>query len=152
MYNIFSSGMFIFQVKKIISIQLLLLIIFSGIRLNIATHYCQNIVAAKVVSLSGKLASCGMESPSRTKSQEDLFTRHCCDDIVRTFTIAKNYFPSSISSLQEIAREVIYIFIIPVSIFTNGEQSVYTASGETRPPGLFYTGSVEQQVICIFRI
>ena len=144
--------MLILQVKKIISIQLLLLIIFSGTKLNIATHYCQNIVAAKVVSLSGKLASCGMENRSQTKSQEDLFTRHCCDDIVRTFSIAKKYIPSSISNLQEIAREVIHIFIIPVSVFTNGEQSVYTASGETRPPGLFNACNVEQSVICIFRI
>ena len=77
--------------KKILSIPLIILILGSGMTLNVATHYCCGKVAATKVSLSPRLASCGMEIPSVNKLTEDAISKHCCEDKISAYSFDTNY-------------------------------------------------------------
>jgi hypothetical protein len=138
--------------KRIVAIPLLLLILFTGINVNIASHFCGGNFSANKVSLTGELASCGMESQSGTKPSEDLLSRHCCDDVLFSISINTNYVPSSCHYISVAGQDINQIFITQDQPFI-GQHILYSAvSGSKRPPGGFSTSDVEQQVICIFRI
>ena len=51
--------------KKTVTILSAFLILLSGVHFTIATHYCNERLAGTKISLSGKTASCGMESPEK---------------------------------------------------------------------------------------
>jgi hypothetical protein len=69
--------------KKVLSISLVLLMLTAMLHLSVATHYCGGKIAASKISLSGELASCGMEGEGKEipLPETNLFA-HCCDDIV----------------------------------------------------------------------
>jgi hypothetical protein len=130
----------------------MLLILFSGINIKIASHFCGGNFAATKVSLTGELASCGMEHQSGTKSPQDLISSHCCEDVISSYFISPNYVPSSCCYLPDIGQEINHTFIVHNELFFSQEISVSAISGNKRPPGCFIPVGVEQQVICIFRI
>src|SRR5450759_4132645 len=105
--------------KKGVSISLVVLMLTAMLHLTIATHFCGGKVAASKVSLSGKLASCGMEC-----SEKDLFIpgthiiTHCCDDVVTFCGIDSNYTPS-FSFVPESYQYNFQIFAIPVALSVN---------------------------------
>jgi hypothetical protein len=139
-------------VRKGISILFGLVIMLSGAQLTIATHFCGGEVAATKVSLSGKLASCGME---RTKESSTFpgthLTSHCCDDNVITIGILNN-FTAPVLIQNEYNQNVLQIFYLPVSQsihYTSDSNYLYT---DTRPPGGFSASAVNLSDICDFRI
>ena len=82
--------------KKGFSILLSLVLILSGVHVTVSTHFCGGKVAASEVSLSGKLATCGMEdNMSACPLQGQNIKSHCCEDIVTIYGIDNNYTSSS---------------------------------------------------------
>jgi len=138
--------------KHIISISLSLLILFTGINVKIASHYCGGNFAAAKVSLTGKTASCGMEHQSNEKPAEDTFARHCCDDVIASVTISTNYVPSSFCYITVTGQDVNNTFITQDQLTIVQPVIISAISGSKRPPGGFSPSDVKQQVICIFRI
>jgi hypothetical protein len=138
--------------KRIVSIPLLILILFSGINVKIASHFCGGNFSAAKVSLNGELASCGMEQESGGLSSQVHISRHCCDDIIFSFSISTNYVTSTVCSLPEIGQQINNTFFIQDQLFISQSIPVSSNSGTPRPPGRFSPVSVEQQYICIFRI
>ncbi len=138
--------------KTILSIPLVLLILFTGINVQIASHYCGGKFAAVKVSLTGELASCGMEHQSVTIPSEDQFSRHCCDDVISSISISTNYVPASCCYIPVAGKELIHTFFIQDQLFISQPVPVSALSGSRRPPGGFNPSDVEQQVICIFQI
>jgi hypothetical protein len=87
--------------KKVISISLTFLVLTAMLHLSVATHYCGGKIAASKISLSGKLASCGMEDDEKDLPQTDShFASHCCDNVLVFYGINSIYFPS-FSSVPE---------------------------------------------------
>lgn len=150
--NIFSEQLFYHMMKRIISIPLMILILFSGIRVNIASHYCGGNFASSKVSLNGELASCGMEHQSGTKSPFDQISRHCCEDVIHAVKLNSNYVHSSCLHLSDQGQEIIHLFTTGDRLILNKKIFGSVASGTKRPPGRYNPVSVEQQVICIFQI
>jgi hypothetical protein len=138
--------------KRIVSIPLLFIILFSGINVNFASHYCRGNFSGTKVSLTGELATCGMEQEHKTESSVILITTHCCDDKISSFFISTNYVPSSYCHLPEVGQQINNYFFTQNQLFISGQVPVSTIAGNNRPPGRFSPASVEQQVICIFRI
>lgn len=138
--------------KRIVSISLMILIIFSGISVKIASHYCGDSFSGTKVSLTGKLASCGMEHQSGTNSSQDLITSHCCEDTMSSFSISTNYVPSSCYALPDIGQEINHTFILNNDLLSSLQIPISAISNNKLPPGLFSPDSIEQQVICIFQI
>jgi len=138
--------------KTILSIPLALLILFTGINVKIASHYCGGNFSAAKVSLNGELASCGMEQQSGTKPSEDLFSRHCCDDVLSSASISTNYVPSSFFYIPVAGQEISNTYITHDQPVINQPVPVSSISDSKKPPGGFSPSDVEQQVICLFQI
>ena len=138
--------------KTILSIPLSLLILFTGINVKIASHYCGGNLSAVKVSLNGEHASCGMEQQSGTKPSEDQFSRHCCDDVISSVCISINYVPVSTWSIPNAGQEINHTFITQDQLLISQPVHLSVLSGSRRPPGGFSPSAVEQKVICIFQI
>ena len=135
--------------KKVFSISFVLLMLLAMLHLTVATHYCGGHVAALKVSLTGKLASCGMER-DYTSTETKLFT-HCCDDVVTFYAVDNNYTPSFpvVPNFYQCNLQVFNMpFRFPV-ISAAVLQSLYTNAS---PPGEVMTTSVDLSDICVFLI
>jgi hypothetical protein len=138
-------------VKRILSIPLILLIVFSGINVRFATHYCGGSVAATKVSLNGELATCGMEKPSGNNLLQDIYTKQCCDDITSAYSICNNYIPSSYSN-NEVGQQVLSFSYIPYHNLISEEIIINSLNTTIRPPGTSLPNKVSLPYLCIFRI
>ena len=138
--------------KKGASILFALVILLSGTHLTIATHFCGGNVAASKVSLSGKLASCGMEGTEGScPLPGNHLATHCCNDQVTTIGIINN-FTSPVSFLEENSENILQVYNVPESQSFHSitvSSNIYTSIS---PPGRFSTNSVSLDDICVFRI
>ena len=136
--------------KKIISIPLIFLILFSGITVSYSTHYCGGAVAATKVSISGELAGCGMEEPVNN-TDESVFTNHCCDDVTSLYTVSNDYV-HSVLYFEKAGNQVIHLFDLPGIRAACSDLFAAVSHIDKRPPGLYAPNSVDREAICIFRI
>lgn len=137
--------------KTIVSIQLILFLLFTGININFATHYCGGSVAATKVSLDGELANCGMEHSPANNSRQYTFTKECCKDVLSSYSICNNYFSSSYS-VDGPHQQVIFVLNIPVDLGYKQEVADNSSNKDIRPPGINSPNSVNRSALCIFRI
>jgi hypothetical protein len=136
--------------KRIVSIPLLMLILFSGINFKIALHYCGGNISAMKVSLTGELATCGMERQA-DKSFQYTYSRHCCDDVTSSCSISSKYFPSY-NFVKDPGQQVINILAIPADLSINQELIADAPGNTDRPPGSYCPYNVDLRMICVFRI
>jgi hypothetical protein len=138
--------------RKGFSILFAFIFLLSGAQFNIAIHYCGGIIASTKVSLSGKLASCGMENSKEVSySDGSHLTSHCCDNKVTTVGIINNFTPP-VSIFQEnlqIFHNVLYLAVDHL-FYSNYSSNVFYTS--ISPPGRFAVTSVDLDDICVSRI
>ena len=137
--------------RKVLSIPLIVLILLTGISVKFATHYCGGSVFATKVSLSGKLATCGMEHHEDNYSQQPTITRHCCEDVLSAYTIDNNYFGSSFQ-IDNPGMQGIHLFIVPLDININEVAVLNPVLSNIRPPGMNDFHSPAIQALCVFLI
>ncbi len=140
--------------KKILSILFALLILLSGTHFTISKHYCGSEVAtSEKVSVSGELASCGMEDPHDNNTLPGMhFRTHCCDNEVSVLAVDKNYAPS-LTVFKAFSQPVLLqIFDIPASFSIHPLYAVNHNGTNVRPPGYFLVSDVSLPDICVFRI
>ena len=138
--------------KKGVSIAMVLLILTAMLNLSVATHYCGGKLVASKVSLTGKLANCGMEgSEKKLPLSGTNFTSHCCDDIVTYCGINNNYTPS-FSFIPDSYQYNFHIFSIPTGASVHSLAVLKSLCTSTRPPGALMSTNVDLSDICVFRI
>lgn len=79
--------------KKVFTILIAALMLASGMRVTIDRHYCGGKLADTKISLTGKLASCGMETQEHSCSNQLLTNSKCCEDQLRYYGFGSKYFP-----------------------------------------------------------
>jgi hypothetical protein len=137
--------------RKLISIPLAVLILFSGLTVNIATHYCGGNAVATKVSLSGELATCGMEQGAPEKSSQESIASHCCDNDVSSFSFNNKYLPSNyLLSTPDFQIIDIPFLTLENSTLKNNFRLISEEIG--RPPGYYCNTQERQEILCIFRI
>jgi len=139
--------------KKFLSISFSFLILLSGLHITIATHYCGSEGAtSEKVSVTGELASCGMEGPEETcpLPGKHLGT-HCCDDKVSVLAVDNNYAPS-VSDFKAFSQHILQVFNIPASLQISSLTAVNLISTSVSPPGYYLVSAVSLPDICVFRI
>ena len=138
--------------KKGFSIFLSLLMLTAMMHLSVATHYCGGKVAASTVSLSGKLATCGMECSEKELPLPGAnFIKHCCDDVVTFCGIDNNYTPS-FSFVPKSYAYNFQVFAIPVALSVNSCTDIIPLYTSVSPPDELLSTSVDLSAICVFRI
>jgi hypothetical protein len=131
-----------------------ILVVTAMLHFSVAQHYCGGEMVASKVSLSGSLATCGMESSEEVCHHGlhgDLFESHCCDDVLTSISIDNNYTPvtKAASGFDQTKLEVpVMPFEKPVRVaFIEGK-----SWSDISPPGEFLTSSVDLPQIMVFRI
>jgi hypothetical protein len=137
--------------KKGFSIAMIILTLTAMLQLTVATHYCGGEIAGSKISFSGKVASCGMEDDDSNQPCTDTYlTTHCCQDVVHSYSITANYFPS-LSALPETYQQPSPLFNIPDRAAFRSSISSQTNSNKS-PPGDIVCRSVDLSEICTLRI
>jgi hypothetical protein len=138
--------------KKSVSIALVLIILTAMLNVSVAIHFCGGKVAASKVSLTGKLASCGMEgSEKKLPLSGTGFTTHCCDDVMTYCGTDSNYTPT-FSFIPVSYQYSFKFFSMPAGypVYTPAVlESQYT---DASPPGALMFTNVDISDICVFRI
>jgi hypothetical protein len=137
--------------KKGASILFVLIIILSGARFYIAKHYCSDQIASEVVSLSGKLASCGMECTEEPiPLPGNYLTSHCCFDKRIIVEIIDNFTdPASLINQKfQNLHQNFYLSYYQIFTLTSPNNNL---NADNIPPG-FFPRAVDLADICVFRI
>jgi hypothetical protein len=133
--------------RKVLAIPVIILILFSGITVNLAFHYCGGHLAAKKISLSGGLASCGMET--ETSNDQTTIKNFCCKNSLSSYTFTNIYLPPApVKNDHEIQEFPVTDIFLPAVT----EELFISCEIPARPPGIFSPSYVELDVICILRI
>ena len=138
--------------KKFFSISFMLLVLTAMLHLTVATHYCGGNVAALKVSLTGKLASCGMENMEKDcTSPMAHLDNQCCDDVLTLYGIDTNYTPS-FSNVLKSYQNNFQVLAIPVALSVNSYSDLIPLYTNVSPPDELMSTSVDLSDICVFRI
>ena len=141
-----------YKMKKIISISLTLIMLIALLHFSVATHYCGGTLTGSRISLSGKLATCGMESSGNDIPLTGLeFTTHCCDNVLVYCGINGTYFPS-FSFVPESYQTNFLIFSIPADLSVTFPGCLEANCTNSGPPVNLNSSSVDLSSICILRI
>jgi hypothetical protein len=137
--------------KKVFSIAFIFLILLSGVHFSIATHFCGGEVAAVKWSVSGKMATCGMENTKATCPVQNGISTNCCHNEIAFYTIDSNYHPSFYEKI-EIAKSLIQAFFIPLCSGISSYQYKNSLYADLSPPDNLLPAVISQVSICVFRI
>jgi hypothetical protein len=137
--------------KTLISIPLMILILFTGVSVKFASHYCGGYMVATKVSLTGELATCGMESGYEINDLQQIIKNHCCDNIASAYSISNNYLTSAYN-IEEPGQVVTNLLLSPSGYLYSNETFIALSVDGIKPPGNYDPNSVDQKVLCIFRI
>jgi hypothetical protein len=138
--------------RKGISILFVLVMILSGTHFTLAKHFCGGKLVDTKLTLSGKLATCGMKSDNESiPSTGSEIRNHCCDNSVSTIGIINNYIPS-VSLLDNIPDSQSISFHLPVILLIGSPFISNNISANISPPGKIHLTSVSLDDICVFRI
>jgi hypothetical protein len=122
------------------------------IHITVAAHYCEGEVAALKISLSGKLASCGMEGPVKEfPLSGTYFTKHCCEDVVTSYGTDSNYTPS-FSFIPDSYQYNFQFFSISTGYPVYASAVLKSQYTDASPPGALKSTDVDLSDICVFRI
>ena len=140
------------SMKRGVPIVLVLLMLAAMFHITVAEHFCGGKVAATKVSLTGKMASCGMETSERKLPLSGTsFTSYCCDDVVSYYGTDSNYTPSFSFISEPYQYNLQYFYILSeYPAYTPAVlKSIYT---DASPPGALMSTDVDLSGICVFRI
>ena len=137
--------------KYLLSIPLIILILFTGINVKIATHYCGGYISGTKISLTGKLATCGMQHSSAKRSLAEVYNTRCCEDFMTTYSICNNYFPSAYSTDNSEQRPI-SVFYVACENSADQQKILNKVYTNIRPPGSDLINHLSPSALCVYRI
>jgi hypothetical protein len=138
--------------KKSISISLSVLMILGMVHFSVAKHYCSEMGVTSKISLSGKLASCGMEETTESCPVSGInLTSYCCDDVVNFYGIDSNYI-TSLSVVPEFYQYTFQVYNVHAGLPVTSADFIKTSYTSVNPPGVLMSTNVDLSGICVFRI
>jgi hypothetical protein len=139
--------------KKVLSISLSIMMLTALLHLSVATHYCGGKETGMKVSLTGKLAGCGMESSEKELPQPPgaALKNLCCNDVLIFCGTDSNWTPS-FSFIPEYFQNEFQIFAVPADLSVNTYTDQILSYTNVSPPGVLMSTGVDLSAICVFRI
>lgn len=138
--------------KKLFSISIAFIMLLSGLQLTVSRHYCGGELAQSKVSLTGHVASCGMETATDDCTQPGNHVKSsCCNNKVSVYEVDHNYSPS-FTEFKAFAQTVLQVFVIPENITFHSLTSFSNLYTDVSPPGFLPANAVSLPNICVFRI
>jgi hypothetical protein len=138
--------------KKLFAILFAVIIVLSGMYVTVSTHYCGGVIAATKVSVSGELASCGMEGASDQCQVPGKHIRsNCCVNKISVFAIENNFVPS-FSEFKSASQNILQIFAVSARFPLPVLSVLGIYHQNISPPGNIMVSAVSLLRICVFRI
>jgi hypothetical protein len=138
--------------KKVLTILTATIILASGFQISMDRHFCGGNLAGVKISVTGQMASCGMEDPEESYPAGGLLLRtHCCEDIVTVFKIDNNYSPA-FSVLTEPINDNLHIYSNAADLIRSYKTTLTLLFTDVSPPGNLMSTDVDLSDICVFRI
>ena len=126
--------------------------LLSGMQLTISLHYCGGELADAKVSLTGHVASCGMEGETDDCTQPGNHVESsCCNNQVSTYAIDRNFAPS-FTSFKAFEQAVLQVFILPEIQNFNAITAYNRIYTDVSPPPSWLVSDVNLPDIGVFRI
>ena len=126
--------------------------LLSGLQLTISMHYCGGELAQSKVSLTGHVASCGMETATDNCTHASTIEESsCCKNKVSVYEVDDNYAPS-FTEFKAFAQTVLQVFVIPENITFHSLTSASNLYTDASPPDFLPANAVSLPKICVFRI
>ena len=138
--------------RKFAAIPLLIMILITGINITVSSHYCCGNYIGSKVSLSGANASCGMQEANTAAQDNEVFRKHCCDNIATPILLGNNYIPTYYSAPAVLTQEIPDFSALMISLSPWEDHPCNRLAIEESPPGSCNPTSVEQNIICVYRI
>jgi len=118
---------------------------------TVATHYCGNSAIQKL-SVSGELATCGMEGTvDNCSSPVKLNGANCCKDRVAALVVDPNY-STSFAQLKRFSQHLLQVCQLPVDLLNKPQPALLLICTNASPPGNILVSAVSLPTICVFRI
>jgi hypothetical protein len=136
--------------KKVLTIIIAAFLLASGMQVSIDHHYCGGSLAGTRISLTGKLASCGMEKPESSSPGYLVFDKKCCEDHVSYYSISSNYYPEYFKLTYPSSERWTIHLLTGNTISDNSYYPDLNNWGF--PPGDYFKSRLTQSEICVFRI
>jgi hypothetical protein len=136
--------------RKVFSILFVLIILVSAMRLSFAEHICGGKIAAVKFSVTGALASCGMEYKKAKSAANQAIADNCCHNELTVISV-DNYNPVSFE-FKNITQPLLNVFAIPSFITLPSLKVISAFNTNISPPDNPLANSVGLADICIFRI
>ncbi|HXH20081.1 MAG TPA: hypothetical protein VNJ07_13470 [Chitinophagales bacterium] len=123
--------------KKIFSIFVSLLFLFSTINLNVVSHYCGGrLVETKLITGNGS-ASCGMEDdPALCENYPGTaWSKNCCEDDWHQIAIKDDYTAAGNHKVQPDKSQVVALSSLPRVIGSQVAAACFITARYKSPPG-----------------
>lgn len=136
--------------RKILGIVFSVLLLVPAIKLSLDRHYCGGKLADIKISISGELATCGMENEEQSYPGTPVLTGKCCEDHLTILNIDYRFCPETpYYNNLKITKDIPAEFFDPLSSLRDyGTET----SLKFIPPGRYIPHGPEQADICLFRI
>lgn len=136
--------------KKLLTIIIAAILFASGMQVSLDRHYCGGNLIDVRISVTGKLASCGMEQPESTCPDHPIIDNKCCEDQISFYSLNSNFFPEYFKLSHPFSeRDILPIHI--GNLITGNSLNTDSVNWEL-PPGDNLKSSLTQSEICVFRI
>jgi hypothetical protein len=140
----------IIKMKRLFSILMTMIILASGVQVFIDRHYCGGEFAGSKLSLSGKLASCGMEASAPLQSDQPSIDNKCCEDQLSYFGISSKYLPEYFRLSSPDPVKAISTLITNSCLHSSSD--ICNLRSWVLPPGDPLISEVKLSGLCVYRI
>ncbi|HBH85228.1 MAG: hypothetical protein A2X05_05940 [Bacteroidetes bacterium GWE2_41_25] len=136
--------------KKVLTILTAAILLVSGMQVSLDRHYCGGNLIDVKISVTGKLASCGMEQYESSCPGHQAIDKKCCEDQLSFYSLNSNYFPEYFKLSNPTSQRD----LLPIHIgnFLPGNSLNTDPVDWVLPPGDYHKSSLKRSEICVFRI
>lgn len=146
-FNKFSVAI---MMKSFMAILFSLSVLLTGLNITVAEHFCKGTIAATKVSVTGEIASCGMENKTHERSADKELASKCCHDRISIFSLDNDYTPLS-KQVKDFFGKIINVHLTTfISLFNIINLSADSATNVI-PPGII-PAIVNLSGICVLRL
>lgn len=148
--QLFPFFVVIIRMRKVLTIIIASIFLASGMKVSLGRHYCGGNLVDVKISVTGKLASCGMEQTGSDCPVHPAFGKKCCEDQISTYSLDSNYFPEYFKLSHPFSERD----NLPVQIghFLSDNLSNADPVNWVLPPGVYPKSALTLSEICVFRI
>lgn len=148
--QLFYSFIVLILMKRALTLMMASIFLVSGIQVSLARHYCGGKLVDVRISVTGQIATCGMEKSGSGCPDHPVFNIKCCEDQISFFGIRGNYYPEYFKLTHPTSERG----IIPTQVgnFIAGNSYNSDIVNWVLPPGDNLKSRLTQPEICIFRI